>query len=122
MVCVHKKEKEMARKKIIKLQPKAPSRKTPRCNLTWLQTRRYVASGRGVGRLNTLMHRLTIHELHSLARRALSNATDDNAKSMRRWLVIASLAIQVIDELKTTIRSITALVAPGSNLILPQAA
>lgn len=90
----------MTRTKIIQLNQHKTPCKTPLCNLTWLQAQRYAKSGRGVVRLKSLMHRLTISELHSLAKRALSNATDDNLKTMRRWLVIACMAIQLIEAVK----------------------
>ena len=108
--------------KIIVLPTKVPPCKAPLCNLTWLQAQRYVASGRGVVRLESLMCRLTICELRSLRERVLSNAPGSYPEHFKRWLKVADITLQAIDALKYTIRNITALVAPGYKYILPVAA
>lgn len=108
--------------KIIVLPAKVPPCKAPICNLTWLQVQQFVKSGRGVVRLESLMHRLTICELRSLRERVLSNAPGSYPKHFKRWLKIADITLQAINDLNAAIRSITAMVAPGHAFALPVAA
>ncbi|MGB1287068.1 MAG: hypothetical protein ACPG7F_11085 [Aggregatilineales bacterium] len=108
--------------KIIEFKTEAPPCKVPLCNLTWLQSQHYVLSGRGMVRLETLMKRLTIHELRSLRERALSNALYASGKTFKRWLKIADMALQAIHTLSATLRSVVSLIAPGYVFTLPRTA
>lgn len=96
--------------------------KPPVCNLVWLYAQRYVTSGRGVVRLESLMRCMTIRELESLRERALSNAPGNTTKCCTRWRNVAHSALQAIVALKSALRSITTLIAPGQTFILPRAA